>query len=509
MESSVQNVFSLLLRSGLLPVDTAREMYQRWGQEAGQDAANLDKFSRWVVTNDYLTEYQLNLLKKGHSEGFFLSAYRILDRLGKGRMAGVYKAKHELGQVVAIKVLPPSKAKDPLLLGRFQREAQLALRLKHPNIVRAFQVGEVDGLHHLVMEYLEGETLDEVLTRRGQFPPAEAVRLVHQALEGLQHIHEQGLVHRDLKPANLMLVPAPGKDANTSKCMVKILDIGLGRAMFDDPESARGEDAQLTSAGTVLGTPDYMSPEQARDARSVDIRSDIYSLGCVLYHLLAGRTVFPDTNVLSQMIRHAKDPPQPLRNFNPAVPDGLQQIVNWMLAKDPAQRYPTPQRAAQALQVFLAAEKEPVAALDDSDSMRSYLSWVEKSGSGPVPAHKPQPAQPDTGATTGFVDDPAAALPPTVITAPLSSVPTPRPKPRDKARPRKDDAPAPPAAKPVAASPFALDPSAARPASAPAPAASAESPFRLSWRDLIMFGIGVGGTCIVFALAFVASRLIR
>ena len=153
-----------------------------------------------------MTEYQASLLVRGHADGFFLNEYKILDRLGKGRMAGVYKAQHRLGQIFAVKVLPPSRAADPNFLGRFQREAKLAMRLKHPNIVRAFQVGQAGGLHYLVMEYLEGETLEDVLARRKKLPPAEAVRLVFQALQGLQHIHSQGLIHRDLKPANLMLV---------------------------------------------------------------------------------------------------------------------------------------------------------------------------------------------------------------------------------------------------------------------------------------------------------------
>src|SRR5262249_28533234 len=155
-----------------------------------------------------------------------LGEYKVLERIGKGRMAGVYKAQHRLGQTVAIKVLPPSKARDPMLLARFQREARLALRLKHPNVVRAFQLGQADDIQYLVMEHLEGTTLEEVLAARKQLPPAEAVRVVYQALAGLEHIHSQGLVHRDLKPANLMLVPPPG-DGGTLGCTVKILDMGL------------------------------------------------------------------------------------------------------------------------------------------------------------------------------------------------------------------------------------------------------------------------------------------
>ena len=206
MELTVQNVYGLLLRSKLLSVEEAKTMYRRWQDEAKDAAGNLTRFASWLIANKYATEYQASLLVRGHADGFFLNDYKILDRLGKGRMAGVYKAQHRLGQIFAVKVLPPSRASESNLLGRFQREAKLAMRLKHPNVVRAFQVGQAGGLHYLVMEYLEGETLEDVLLRRKKLPPAEAVRLVFQALQGLQHIHTQGLVHRDLKPANLMLV---------------------------------------------------------------------------------------------------------------------------------------------------------------------------------------------------------------------------------------------------------------------------------------------------------------
>ncbi len=176
MELTVQNVFGLLLRSKLLPPEETKTLYARWQQEGGSEVGDLARFASWMVARKYLTEYQANLLARGHADGFFLNEYKILDRLGKGRMAGVYKAQHQLGQIVAIKVLPPSKSRDADLLRRFQRKARLALKLNHPNIVRAFQTGTADGLHYLVMEYLEGETLEEVLARRGKLPPAEAVR---------------------------------------------------------------------------------------------------------------------------------------------------------------------------------------------------------------------------------------------------------------------------------------------------------------------------------------------
>jgi serine/threonine protein kinase len=155
--------------------------------------------------------------------------------------------------------------------------------------------------------------------------------------------------------------------------------MGLARALSDEvlPDPDREHQPQLTSEGVVLGTPDYMAPEQARDARNADIRADIYSLGCVLYHLLDGKPPFPDTNIISQMIRHATEMPRPLKEVNPAVPDGLQQMVNWMLAKDPAQRYPTPERAAQALQMFLASGVEPPPTPESDPKMKKYMTFLE------------------------------------------------------------------------------------------------------------------------------------
>jgi serine/threonine protein kinase len=381
MPLTVQNVYGLLLRSKLLPIDDAKAIFQRWKNEAKDRAEDLERFRRWLINHHYLTEYQVNLLCRGHADGFFVGEYKILDRLGRGRMAGVYKAVHPTGQVVAIKVLPPSKAKDPYLLSRFQREAKLALQLKHVNVVRTFQLGFADKLNYIVMEYLEGETLEEVLYRRKRLPSAEAARIIFQALHGLQHIQDMGMVHRDLKPSNVMLTPGrlSGQPDTTARATIKILDIGLGRAFFDENAQIPKEDDQLTSEGVLLGTPDYLAPEQARNARGVDIRADIYSAGCVFYHCLAGHPPFPDTNIINQMIRHASETPKSLRELNPEVSEGLQIVINFMMAKDPAQRYATPQAAAQALQGFLAAGAEPARPLEADASMSQYLNWLEAS----------------------------------------------------------------------------------------------------------------------------------
>ena len=471
MELSVENVFGLLLRSRLLSADDARALFERW-RERAKDAADAADFARWMVAGGHLTEYQATLLARGHADGFFVDEYKILDRLGKGRMAGVYKAVHSLGQVVAVKVLPPSKGRDPRLLARFRREARLALRLKHANVVRAFHMGYARGLHYLVMECLEGETLAEVLQRRGKLPPAEAVRVAYQALLGLQHLHEQGVVHRDLKPANLMMLAPPGGNPDTTAdATVKILDMSLARALTGEDDADDVEDPRLTTEGALLGTPDYMAPEQARDAHAADVRADVYSLGCVLYHALAGRPPFQDSNIISQMIRHASEAPRPLQEFNPAVPDGLQQILNWMLAKDPAKRYATPGRAAQALQVFLAAG-EDVPGLDADPKMRSYLTWLEDSQERPklVGMDDPPPAAPET--------------------------PAPEPEGRRRRKRKKvtrDPEPA----------PFdfgaALAPPPKEPAAAP----------RLSRRDCLMFGAGAGSVLMAILLGGLVALLLR
>jgi serine/threonine protein kinase len=434
--TSVEAICSLIVKGRLLSAEEVRAMRQRWHAEAKGSAENLARFSKWLVAKQYVTEHQANLLLRGKSERFFIVQYKILERIGKGRMAGVYKGVHHLGQVVALKILPPSKSKDPELLGRFQREARIALRLKHPNVVRTFQAGEDDGLHFIVMEYLDGETVEEVLQRRGKLPPTEAVRLIHQALLGLQHLHEQNIVHRDLKPGNLMLVPGHerGKPDNTLNATVKLMDVGLGRTLFDEVDE--GQNPELTASGVVLGSPDYMAPEQAREARAADIRSDIYSLGCALYHALAGQPPFPDSNLVRKMVKHATESPPPVRQFNRDVPDGLQQILDWMMAKDPAQRYPTPERAAQALQVFLVAGAEPSRSPEADPKMRPYLQWLQDSSAGGIEL---LPAAPATVAAMPAMPAARAAPPaasPTVkstVAAPIdvelvpASLPAPKP----------------------------------------------------------------------------------
>jgi serine/threonine protein kinase len=523
VEFKVENLCGFLIRSKLMSPEEVQAMRQRWQVEAKEVATQVPAFLKWLVGKNYVTEYQAALLSRGHVDDFYLGIYKILERIGRGRMAGVYKAAHPSGQIVAIKVLPPSRAKNAQTLARFQREARLAVKLKHPHVVRAYQVGESKGVHHLVMEYLEGETLEEVLHRRKRLPPAEAVRLVHQALLGLQHIHEMGMVHRDLKPANLMLVPTParGESDTTFQANIKILDIGLAREFFDENSPADPiAQMELTGEGVLLGTPDYLAPEQARDPRAIDIRADIYSLGCTLYHLLTGQPPFPDKNILNLIIRHATETPKPLEQFNASIPEGLSQIVNWMMAKQPSQRYPTPARAAQALDAFLMVTSEPAKPAEETPQLRKYLTWLETADKGEADADLtlPPPAIPTAPRAKPASHPKVPAAPPKPASNP--SIPAAKAKPA-----------APPERKPKKRTgvkmPEAATPAAAIPTAAAAPPQNAvpldqidvelvdvpEPPkskgFRPTKRDALMVGVGVGLVLILSGFCGVAWLVVR
>lgn len=353
MTLSVERICNELNRKSLLSPQDIRNLRERWLRQAGASANDPVLFVKWLAHHRQITDYQADVLLRRRDDPLVLGPYKLRGRIGRGPMAGVYEAVHPQGQAVAIKVLPPARAARSTVLARFQREARLAKRLNHPNVIRTFEAGEHHGTHFLVMELLQGETLKDVLLWRGRLPVAEAVRLIYQALLGLQHIHEQGLVHRDLEPGNLMLLPGSADDADTTlNNTVKILDIGLGRAVFDEGAPGSGP-VNLTATGDLLGTPLYCSPEQTRDPRQADIRSDIYSLGCVLYHALAGQPPFEDKGPVRLMLSHANEPPPRLARLNLGEPAGLQTVLDSMLAKDPALRFPTPGQAAQELRRFL------------------------------------------------------------------------------------------------------------------------------------------------------------
>lgn len=275
------------------------------------------------------------LLREGQ-----LGEYTLLEKLGEGGMGTVYKAVHtELDRLVAIKVMRQGPAEEDWAASRFRREIKAVASLDHPNIVRAYDARKIGDIHFLVMEHVDGLNLNELVERCGPLPVAEACELARQAALGLQAAHEHGLVHRDIKPSNLML---------SRQGQVKILDLGLARV-----HAAPGLTGQRTAVGQVMGTPDYMAPEQASDSHAVDIRADIYSLGCTLYTLLTGIAPFSGPEyqgLLAKLAAHRERQPPPVRLVRSDVPDGVATVLDRMMAKTPEGRFATPADVAKALE---------------------------------------------------------------------------------------------------------------------------------------------------------------
>jgi serine/threonine protein kinase len=279
-----------------------------------------------------------------------LGSYLLLARLGQGGMGEVFKARHQrMNRIVALKVIRKERLADADSVRRFEREAKAAARLFHPNIVTVYDADQDGETHFLAMEYVEGIDLAKLVRRSGPLPVAQACEYVRQASLGLQHAYERGLVHRDIKPANLLLANEGG--------VVKILDMGLARLsrLMDEEASSI-----LTQEGEVMGTPDFMAPEQAIDPHRVDIRADIYSLGCTLYYLLTGKPPFPGGTLAQKLLWHQQAETPNLAKLRSGVPRGLVAILFKMLTKRPEDRYQTPTEVARELEPFCRAESFPV-----------------------------------------------------------------------------------------------------------------------------------------------------
>ncbi|MEO2033310.1 MAG: serine/threonine-protein kinase, partial [Planctomycetaceae bacterium] len=295
-----------------------------------------------LLSDGLLTGWQAPMLLYGYDK-FFLGKYKLLDHIGQGGMGSVLKAEHAaMGRVVAIKVMAEKLVQNTGALARFRREIQAAAALNHPNIVTVYDADEANGMHFLVMEYVDGEDLGVVVRRQGRLPLGEVCEYMRQAAAGLQHAHERGMVHRDIKPSNFLLMQ---RDDGTR--VVKILDMGLARFT-----RVKSDSDGMTQTGQIMGTPNYISPEQARSTRSADIRSDIYSLGCSLFRLLIGRVPFEGENAMEKlMARSLSDAPR-MSQLLTGIPPELDAVVAKMLARDPNARYQTPAEVASALTPF-------------------------------------------------------------------------------------------------------------------------------------------------------------
>src|SRR5262249_25520220 len=298
-----------------------------------------------MVRDGLLTGFQAEQLLLGKWRNFISSGkYKLLERLGAGGMGAVFLCEHKImRRRVALKVLPATQAENPSSLERFHREARAVAALDHPNIVKAHDVDRDGKLHFLVMEYVDGSSLQQIVKKHGPMDVARAAHYVYQAALGLHHAHENGLVHRDIKPGNILL---------DRQGTVKILDMGLARFFHDDGDNLTKEhDSQA-----VLGTADYLSPEQALNSHGVDIRTDIYSLGVPFYSVLTGSSPFADGTLAQKLIWHQMRQPTPIRQLRPEVPEELAAVIERMMAKDAADRYQEPAEVAAALTPWVQTE---------------------------------------------------------------------------------------------------------------------------------------------------------
>ncbi len=363
--ASVDEFLDFVRRSGVveepkLAAQTLRYAADGEATPTPADAAQL------LIRDGLLTHFQAEQILAGRFRRFFIGKYKVLERLGAGGMGQVFLCEHKLmRRRVAIKVLPAAQAKNPASLERFYREARAVAAVDHPNIVRAYDIDQDKDLHFLVMEHVDGVNFQDLVRKSGPLDISRACHYVYATCVGLQHSLEMGLVHRDIKPGNV-LVDRTGT--------VKILDMGLAKIFEDDTDSLTQKYDE-----NILGTADYLAPEQAIDSTGVDIRADIYSLGGTFYYLLTGSAPFPTGSIAQKLLWHQQREPAPLTKYRQDVPAELQAVLTKMMAKDPALRYQRPDEVMEALAPWVQA---PIAA-PTADELPN-LSRAAKGPGGPI-----------------------------------------------------------------------------------------------------------------------------
>jgi serine/threonine-protein kinase len=363
MAVSVDKFLKILADTGILSSDDLTRLDAKIPRESrDKDAQEL---ARELIKQNKLTLYQARAVYQGKPKGLTLGNYVVLDKIGAGGMGMVFKAEHRrMKRVVAVKVLPLASVKEPQLVKRFHREVEAAAKLTHANIVAAYDADEYFGMHFLVMEYVDGIDLANHVKKEGPLPVDRALNYIVQAARGLEHAHKLGIFHRDIKPANLLL---------DKQGTVKILDMGLARIQeAGKPAANVEEEAALTGKGSIIGTVDYMSPEQAMNSQNADHRSDIYSLGITLHFLLTGKPMFGGDTVLARIMAHRETPVPLLRAARADVPREVDSIMQRMAAKKREDRY----QSATSLIADLVNWQNvapPAASMSSEDAVRQNV----------------------------------------------------------------------------------------------------------------------------------------
>lgn len=337
-----------LRKSGLVDEKTLHRLV------VTSEAEDADSFAKELVEHDTLTAYQARALSRGRWKGLVLGNYVIVEKLGKGGMGQVYKARHDrMGRTVCLKVLRSVGRRSPEVVERFRREIKTHSALSHPNFVVAHDADEADGIQFLVMEFVDGRDLARRVKEDGPVSIEETLQILRQSAAALEYAHDQGVTHRDIKPHNLLIAES-GDDAG----QIKVLDMGLARfePLLDGPADSTTR-ASMTASGVIMGTVDYMSPEQALNSRHADARSDIYSLGCTMYFLLTGTTMFAGETLMEKIIAHREQPLPNLRERVPEVSAGLEAVFQKMVARNPDDRYQTMKHLSEDLDACIAGRR--------------------------------------------------------------------------------------------------------------------------------------------------------
>ena len=339
---TANKLVDLVRRSGLVDEAKLTSFLEKTVARARRGRARRpDRLAELMIEEGLITRWQADKLLAGKHKGFRLGKYKLLGQIGKGGMSSVYLAEHELmKRRVAVKVLPQNRVNDSSYLERFRLEARAVAKLDDPNIVRAYDIDNEGNIHYIVMEYVDGQDLHQIVIGQGPLDYDTAADYIAQVANGLQHAHEMGLVHRDIKPANCLV------DRHNT---VKLLDLGLAKLTEDDQ-------ASLTMANeeNVLGTADYLAPEQALNSHEADSRSDIYSLGCTLYFLLTGRPPFPEGSISERLLKHQTAKPESIFKSRPDAPPSLVDICETMMSKKPDERFQSAGEVAARLKEWLA-----------------------------------------------------------------------------------------------------------------------------------------------------------